>query len=735
MSRIANASIEFYCHLQFTFFRDSRPIAGSASATAAAATARVVPDVGRAGYGVRPESESRGPSSAAEAGPVGTVPVSVRTGDGQRAIRTVVLPGGAYDRSDSLTMQVDSLRRQVGELQQLCEDRAAAYGRDRETLQDQHGRKVNADAVAIRQLEHQLDATKHKLTALTKGECSHAYCVLLTHCGCTIDFVTDGRHIACLIRPPVTVARPRAFEFADYLLQRHSFNTTERQLREQLAQSKAAQESAEQEAAAVSQQADAEVSGLRKQVEAAKARLKAELGTKATTHNDAVKFLKAQWSGEKDELQARINKLSTALKSSNAKYAALERRRKGDLEGFSHDISTMRRALRQLETQFALVGGVIADAALEQQAQLMQQQADELNARLAQAAAQPINEEPEAEQQQYQQQHDNEDAANEPEYWLPSRAASMPPFTVNIKPGRASSSSASSTRTRATQQQQQHNAQQDPGSMHPSGLSNSASLGRNTLAGYRAVDYAARELAEAQSMPGQPLPGDVDYQQLQPRSTSSAVGEAAFPGVSPYTAARRRVAGRVAVATASSAPATGVPGYVISPGAGPMDIDEEQGQEYTYGADSHDDMQSPPRAARSQLGSSQLPSSGQRGQAVARATPDDRTSPATTASSSSKSSTGGPRRVPRGSPQAAPLYDSRVVHSPSDDVSAQNASNDSLQQRDYQMERQSQHAAAASRSPPAPESRTYAIRDQLLSIQNRIQALDARAAGLAGMQF
>ncbi len=93
----------------------------------------------------------------------------MRTAEGGKAIRTVVLPGGPYDRSDALSMQVESMRRQLGEVRALADERAAAYARDRDALLDAHARRANADATTIRQLESQLEATQSKLTNLTKG--------------------------------------------------------------------------------------------------------------------------------------------------------------------------------------------------------------------------------------------------------------------------------------------------------------------------------------------------------------------------------------------------------------------------------------------------------------------------------------------------------------------------------------------------------------------------------------
>ncbi len=143
---------------QFTFFRDSRPAGSSAAASAPPHSSRQAPAVGRNGFGVPPPP------------PGATATASVRTAEGGRALRTVVLPGGPYDRSDSLSMTVESLTRQLSEVRTLADDRASAYARDRDALRDQHARKANADAATIRQLEQQLEANQTKLTNLTRGE-------------------------------------------------------------------------------------------------------------------------------------------------------------------------------------------------------------------------------------------------------------------------------------------------------------------------------------------------------------------------------------------------------------------------------------------------------------------------------------------------------------------------------------------------------------------------------------
>jgi len=379
--------------------------------------------------------------------------VTVRLSEGGRAIRTVVLPAGAgagpagaaaLDRSESLAMQAESLRRQLADVQRLADERAGAYARDRDALREQHERKQGADGAALRQAEAQLAAAQARLTQLTK----------------------------------------------DFLQQRAHFSASERELREQTAEHRAAREAAERELSAEQARAEAQLAAMRAQLEAAQQQLHRQLASRAEAHNDSVRLLQAQWAADKEALGAQAARLRAELARQREKNAALDRRRAGEAEGFMRDVTALRRAVRQLETQWAVLGGALGDAAVAQDVADMEAQARDIAARLGEVgqdiraanaagaraggggALEGVDIEPEWAQAQTQAQAQAQTqtargsrAAGSD--WLPTRAANAPTMVAGIRPGAAA---------------------RRPGT---------APGGRNTLAGFNAADYYAREAAEA----------------------------------------------------------------------------------------------------------------------------------------------------------------------------------------------------------------------------------------------
>ena len=374
--------------IQFTFFRDSRPSkappASSPSSKSAGSRSGRIKEVGRNGFGF-PSKQS---SSESEQNSASEQQPTVRLSEGGRPIRTIILPAGpqganssssSIDSSaspghaDSLAMQCNSLKRQLGDIQRLADERATAYGRDRDTLIDQYERKIGADSAALRQLESQLESAQSKLTQLTK----------------------------------------------DFLSQRAQYSSTERALREQMAEDRAARELAERELSMTTSQTEAQLASMHAQLDSVIKNSKSQLVSKAEQHNDSVRMITAQWEGEKAALQEQVSTLKDQLKFQKQKNVALDKRRAGEAEGFMHDISQLRRALRQLETQWAIMGNAVSDNAMAEDVREMEAHAAEIATRLSEFDG---KETVEASSQAVGRD------------WLPSRSVNQPALS-GIRPG------------------------------------------------------------------------------------------------------------------------------------------------------------------------------------------------------------------------------------------------------------------------------------------------------------
>lgn len=356
-------------------------------------------ELGRNGFPSKQTSESEQSSSESDQHP------TVRLSEGGRPIRTIILPAGPQGplsssssssstsnivspgNTDALAMQCNSLKRQLGDIQRLADERATAYGRDRDSLIDQYERKIGADSASLRQLESQLESAQGKLTQLTK----------------------------------------------DFLSQRAQYSSTERSLREQMAEDRAARELAERELSMTTSQTEAQLASMHAQLDSAIKNSRSQLVAKAEQHNDSVRMITAQWEGERAALQEQVSTLKDQLKFQKQKNAALDKRRAGEAEGFMHDITQLRRALRQLETQWAIMGHAVSDNAMAEDVREMEAHAAEIAARLSEYDGQ-----------------ETAGASPPPAVgrdWLPSRSVNQPALS-GIRPGVSLGATKQQQRTR-----------------------------------------------------------------------------------------------------------------------------------------------------------------------------------------------------------------------------------------------------------------------------------------------
>ncbi len=374
------------------------------------------------------------------------------------------------------------------------------------------------------------------------------------------------------------------------------------------------------------------------------------------------------------------------------------------------DVTALRRALRQLETQWALVGGAVADEALAQHAATMQAQMEILAERLRSSAGAGGDENDEGgadrdggggeeeegerqpQPQRRQRQQPDEQELEEADVsvgvdWLPSRSASVPSLVTGIRAGARGVGGGRGRKAMAT-------------------------TGRSTLAAFNAVEHASRELQGVLEGAGSPFPGDLDYR--RPRTAAAQPVRQSVAGAG-RAAASTTTPGRTSAASASASASFLSPG-----GAAPMQVEERTPAGFPS-----------PFQARGGRAAAGTTSSGSEGEAGGRQSPR---AGGTVSSSSGRSSgrssraSGGPRRVLASAPEAAPLYDETAGKKPlgggSLDSSSAAASGAA-----------GEGGAGPSGSPVrgAAGGGGGGIRDQLAAIRNRIVELDDRAARLAGL--
>lgn len=165
----------YHAWLQYTFFRDARPV--STKAATGQIGAAQEPPAGRNGFPIRPHTDSAqnaGSGTAPSSAGVKVTPTATSAGLGAtRAIRTVESHDGALLSTPSgavAASHIDSLKKQVEDLRRLMDERTAAFARDRQALLATSSRRADTDAATIRALEGQLAGVQTKLTGLTKGE-------------------------------------------------------------------------------------------------------------------------------------------------------------------------------------------------------------------------------------------------------------------------------------------------------------------------------------------------------------------------------------------------------------------------------------------------------------------------------------------------------------------------------------------------------------------------------------
>ena len=92
----------------------------------------------------------------------------------------------------------------------------------------------------------------------------------------------------------------------------------------------------------------------------------AALTTASTSHEHALAALEARHADEIAALTAQAVTQQAHIEEARRKANAAETRRRREAEGFGRDVAALRTALHRLEAQWALLGGLVADAAVSE---------------------------------------------------------------------------------------------------------------------------------------------------------------------------------------------------------------------------------------------------------------------------------------------------------------------------------------------------------------------------------
>lgn len=220
--------------------------------------------------------------------------------DGSRVLRTVYLPN---EQVDSLLLTVEALRTQLQQSEQLSRERVAALLEDRRLRIAEERARRGAESERAQEADAALERTERMLHQYTK------------------DFLTL-KHESLTERRTI-VERLEAVLEENELLKQQIGETTQKAASEVHAVNASAKSSAEQYIALYRQQvADTE---------------------------RTMSLLKDQHNGLQQALAMRVKELEATIQKLKVQYKALEERRGLEVEGFTQEISLMRKKVQRLE--------------------------------------------------------------------------------------------------------------------------------------------------------------------------------------------------------------------------------------------------------------------------------------------------------------------------------------------------------------------------------------------------
>eukprot|EP01138_Halocafeteria_seosinensis_P001469 gb/GECG01001505.1/.p1 GENE.gb/GECG01001505.1/~~gb/GECG01001505.1/.p1 ORF type:complete len:632 (+),score=126.70 gb/GECG01001505.1/:1-1896(+) len=241
-----------------------------------------------------------------------------KTNTSERILRTVYLPS---DQAEALVKKVEALDKQLQSANELSEQRKKAWEEDRERNRKAAENREKDLKERVQQLEKDLKAARESSRDATKD---------------------------------MLEAKQKADEKTREAAESNRDLRNERdQLREELARARA---SAQEEVEAVKESSEREI-----------ANLKAEAYRITQQRDDDLKVLQDQYQQVQQNYEDELSKTREHAESLRKKYADLKRRRALDMEGFTNDVIQLRRALRQLETQWALIGEAVRPVDFEEE--------------------------------------------------------------------------------------------------------------------------------------------------------------------------------------------------------------------------------------------------------------------------------------------------------------------------------------------------------------------------------
>uniref|UniRef100_A0A7S2SHB0 Coiled-coil domain-containing protein 77 n=1 Tax=Mucochytrium quahogii TaxID=96639 RepID=A0A7S2SHB0_9STRA len=217
-----------------------------------------------------------------------------------KVLRTIYLPN---ERTDSLTMRVQSLERQLEDQAKNCKDRVQAMEKDRVERESLYRKNKAALTKQVEALEQKLDFAEKSTRAATK----------------------------------------------DYLYARQQNQQQERDFHEQMAATKAENSAIRLELNTLSEKLRQETQAVRTSVIEDGERYVQRFRSQALEREENFNKLKHKHEKYSAEAEEKISTLTSKLATLRKKYKALEQRRNFDFEGFYRDIGELRKQLREME--------------------------------------------------------------------------------------------------------------------------------------------------------------------------------------------------------------------------------------------------------------------------------------------------------------------------------------------------------------------------------------------------
>lgn len=286
-------------------------------------------NVGRSGFATKRQITSA--NETVDAGCHATKSMTLMAGGGYKASSTVdehngvnvtavALPGAFNDKEhmEMLQYRLDSMTKQFQNLREHYESKIEAQEKIHVGNSQVLQKKLAESAVLLRNITQQYEACQTKLTNLTR----------------------------------------------DYLRMRYDLQEREKTALEARTEADAELRHTQSELARLKEEYSRKLAELEKRHKMDLISSTTALKTEARHAVDHATLAERSTRDQLAQANATIAALRQELEKSRKRSVALEKRRQNDLEGFQRDVAAMVRAVRQLETQWALFGTFTEEAAM-----------------------------------------------------------------------------------------------------------------------------------------------------------------------------------------------------------------------------------------------------------------------------------------------------------------------------------------------------------------------------------